>query len=62
MINNLIEVENINKPLKNISYYKLKDLQDFSDKLNIPINNDTKKKTKKELYDNIYNILSEKIE
>ena len=62
MINNLIEVENINKPLKNISYYKLKDLQDFSNKLNIPINNDTKKKTKKELYDSIYNILNEKIE
>ena len=62
MIKNLIEVDNINKPLKNISYYKLKDLQDFSNKLNISITNDTKKKTKKELYDNINNILNEKIE
>ena len=62
MIKNLIEVDNINKPLKNISYYKLKDLQDFSNKLNISISNDTKKKTKKELYDNINNILNEKIE
>tara|TARA_Y100000389_G_scaffold204900_1_gene260623 strand:- start:4261 stop:5112 length:852 start_codon:yes stop_codon:yes gene_type:complete len=58
ILKNLIYVENINKPLKNISCYKLKDLQDFSIKLNLPINNDNKKKTKKELYGGIHNLLN----
>lgn len=62
IIKSLIEVDNINKPLKNISYYKLKDLQDFSVKLNLPISNDNKKKTKKELYDSIHNLLNYKID
>lgn len=52
--NNYWKLENINKPLKSISTYSLKDIQNIAEKLDISLINDTsKKKTKKELYQNI---------
>ena len=44
--NSLWNIENYNKPLKAISNYKLKDLQDIARKLKINI----EKKRKKDLY------------
>jgi hypothetical protein len=45
------------KPIKSISFYKLKDLQNIAEKLCINILNDGKKKTKKILYEEILNII-----
>ena len=52
---NLFLVNDIEKPLKGISSYKLKDLQDIAEQLNISLilKNSEKKKTKKVLYSEI---------
>ena len=48
----LYKIENINKPIKAESAYKVQDLIDICSKLGIEINIETgKKKTKKELYE-----------
>jgi len=48
-------VNDIEKPLKGISSYKLKNLQDIAEKINIELKttNNNKKKTKKQLYSEI---------
>ena len=52
--NTLWNIENIEKPLLNITNYKLQQLIDIANKLNINIMaSHTKKKTKKQLYDEI---------
>jgi hypothetical protein len=52
IVNNLYKIENINKPIKCESAYKVQDLIDISSKLGIELNNnDSKKKTKKEMYE-----------
>lgn len=51
--NLLLEI-NIERPLRTVSYYKLCDLQDMANKLNI----DTEKKKKQDLYDSIKMVLS----
>ena len=49
---NLYKIENINKPIKAESAYKVQDLIDICSKLGIEINTETgKKKTKKEMYE-----------
>lgn len=55
----LFLVKNIEKPLKSISSYKLKDLQDIASKLNINLKrkDSEKNKTKKTLYSEIQEIL-----
>ena len=55
--NTLWKQEGINKPLKAISSYKLGDLQDICNRLQIEIMKDTKKKNKQELYSNIMEML-----
>ena len=50
---NYWKIENIQKPLNAFSGYSLGELQDICKKLNISLVNDNKKKTKKELYENI---------
>jgi hypothetical protein len=48
----LFKVDNINKPLKAISFYKIQDLIDTCNKLAIDIKSDTNKpKLKKDLYE-----------
>ena len=48
---NRIIVDNINKPLKAISSYKVNDIRDLCKKFNINVmKSPTKYKTKKELY------------
>jgi len=50
----LYKIESLNKPIKNISFYKVKDLIDICNKLEINIKNDNgKNKTKNELYNSI---------
>ena len=62
IIKNYWKVENINKPIKSISAYTLAELTNICNKLNIQIvNQNNKKKTKKELFDNILSIISVKI-
>jgi hypothetical protein len=52
VVSNLYKIENINKPIKCESVYKVQDLIDISSKLGIELNNnDGKKKTKKEMYE-----------
>ncbi len=52
VVSNLYKIENINKPIKCESSYKVQDLIDISSKLGIELNNnDGKKKTKKEMYE-----------
>lgn len=52
--NNAYKLDNLEKPLRPFSSYSLPDLVSISNKLKISlINNDNKKKTKKELYDEI---------
>ena len=52
-------IENLEKPLKSESSYKLQDLVDISNKLKVNLlDNNNKKKTKKVLYSEIYKILS----
>lgn len=51
---NKLFIEDINKPLKAITAYKLEDLKEISEKLDITIyNNIGKKKNKKDLYEDI---------
>lgn len=54
--NNFIQIENVEKPLKAISAYKVGDLTDICSKLEIDIKHtlSNKNKTKKELYEDIY--------
>ena len=55
-------IENLEKPLKSESSYKLQDLVDISNKLKVNLfDNNNKKKTKKQLYSEIYKILSSNI-
>ena len=59
IINNYYYVENVIKPVKSMSNYKLDELQLIANKLKINIFNDNgKKKIKKELYEMIYNNLN----
>ena len=54
----LWNIENISKPLKNISSYKVQQLLDIAEKLKINImKTPTKKKTKKVLYDEIMKLI-----
>lgn len=53
IITNYYYLENLDKPLKAFSSYKLDDLINICNKLKITIYNDSKKKTKKELYEEI---------
>jgi hypothetical protein len=58
IINNYYYLENLEKPLKSITYYKLDDLITITHKLKINLYNDVnKKKTKKDLYFDILNKL-----
>ena len=50
-----IDAMDFENPLKSISHYKLKNLQDICNKLNIIIEKDGKKLRKKDLYQMIYN-------
>ena len=54
--NDLIQIENVEKPLKAISAYKVSDLIHFCNKLEIDVKHtlSNKTKTKKELYEDIY--------
>lgn len=51
-------IENLEKPLKSESNYKLQDLLDISNKLKVNLFDNNKKKTKKLLYSEISKILS----
>jgi phosphate uptake regulator len=52
-------IENLEKPLKSESSYKLQDLINISNKLKIDIiDTNNKKKPKKSLYSEIYKLLS----
>ena len=51
IVNDLYKIENINKPIKCESAYKVQDLINISSKLGIELNNEDKKKTKKEMYE-----------
>ena len=52
----LIKLDNVQKPLKSISAYKVEDLTSMCNKLGLPIINDetTKSKNKKDLYDTLF--------
>ena len=51
---NYWKIDNISKPLRGFSVYSLKELQEICNKLNIPVIEATgKKKTKKEIYQDI---------
>ena len=54
MCKNVYNIENIQKPLNSITYYKLNELEDIYNKLNIEKN---EKYKKKDLYDNIKNYI-----
>jgi hypothetical protein len=51
----LYKIDNLDKPIKALSYYKIKDLTDICEKLSIHITNQEtgKNKTKNELYESI---------
>lgn len=51
------KIENLNNPLKSISSYTLSELQTISKCLSIKTNDDKKKLTKKEIYENILKCL-----
>jgi hypothetical protein len=51
---NLFQIDNIDKPVKSISSYKVSELIDFCNKLGIEIiNKDNKSKSKKDLYESL---------
>ena len=52
-VNNYYEITNLEKPIHSHSYYKLNDLIEYAQKLNLP----TEKIKKKDLYNSIYNYL-----
>ena len=58
IIEKLLYVKNINKPLKSLSSYKLEDLINICEKININVYDNNKKKTKQILYNEINNILN----
>ena len=47
------KIDDIDKQLKCLSFYRHKDLQNICNKLNIELMEDSKKKTKKQLYEEI---------
>ena len=55
--NDLYKIENISKPIRAFSYYKLEDLCKICEKLKIPttitVNDKTKSKSKKMMYEHI---------
>lgn len=55
--NDYWKIDNMNSPIKAISAYTLSDLQDICKRLSIEIENNKKKLTKKELYENILRVL-----
>tara|TARA_B100001564_G_scaffold264474_1_gene226041 strand:+ start:329 stop:1102 length:774 start_codon:yes stop_codon:yes gene_type:complete len=58
IINNYYYIENINKPINSLSYYKLDELQRIGEKLCINLyDSGTKLRNKKELYQDIINKL-----
>tara|TARA_B100000579_G_scaffold197601_2_gene161491 strand:- start:2346 stop:3188 length:843 start_codon:yes stop_codon:yes gene_type:complete len=59
VLNKFYFVQDLDKPIKSISSYKANELSEIATKLNINIySNNSKIKTKKELYENIIKILS----
>jgi hypothetical protein len=58
-IQNMFKIENIQKPIKSLTYYKVDELVDICNKLGIEITNlnNGKQKTKKELYELIIQYL-----
>lgn len=56
--NEKLEIETISKPIRAFSAYKVKDLTDMCEKLSIKLFNNDKKKTKKELYEDILKCIS----
>ena len=52
-IDNLYEINNLEKPLNCVSYYKVNELTDIANKINIPY----EKLKKIDLYNSIYNYL-----
>jgi hypothetical protein len=60
-ISNKLLITNYEKPINSISFYKLDEIINLANKLKIELynnNNNNKNKIKKELYDEIYNILN----
>lgn len=55
--NDYWKIDNLNSPIKAISAYTLSELQDICKRLSIQTENDKKKMTKKELYENILRVL-----
>ena len=47
------KMESLDKPIKSVTFYKIAELQDFCVRLGIETVHETKKKTKKELYESI---------
>lgn len=58
ILDNYYYLENLDKPIKAFSSYKLDELITICNKLKINIYNHTKKKTKKEMYEEIYKLLN----
>lgn len=58
ILDNYYYLQNFDKPLKAFSAYKLDELNNICNKLKIIIYNGSKKKTKKELYEEIYKLLN----
>lgn len=58
IINNYYYIENINKPINSLSYYKLEEIQNIAEKLSINLyDSGTKLRKKKDLYEEIINKL-----
>ena len=55
--NDYWKIDNMNSPIKAISAYTLSELQDICKRLSIQTENNKKKLTKKELYENILRVL-----
>jgi hypothetical protein len=53
---NYWKIENINKPIKSISSYSLLELQDICKKIKLPIEYNSKKLLKKDLYESIVKV------
>ncbi len=56
--NNYYYVENIKKPIKSISGYSYEDIKNICIQINVPIMEEGKKKTKKDLYQELLKIIS----
>ena len=58
LLKDKIYVENPDRPIRSIGFYKVSDLQEYSKKLSITVNySNGKQKKKQELYDEIKNLL-----